>query len=110
MPLTVTLYQGPGPLPVTGTFKFQSTLEANVMISATAFAQDAGMISVSLQIDGNDVANAQVYANEAEVHKALVSDLGAIDLELGEHQFMLYTTGPNTISDSNDFYNVTLVY
>lgn len=110
MPLTVMLYQGPGPLPIEGTFDFKSTLEANIMISATAYVNSPGMASVSLSIDGQDVGDAQVYANESKSHKALVSDLMVVNPELGSHKFMLYATGPNTVGDSNDFYTVTLLY
>lgn len=111
MPLSLVLLQGTGPLPLVGSFKFESTLEANIVVSGSAWSNTTdSQISVAVNIDGTDMAGAQVFANEADSHKALVSALTPVNLAFGDHTVALRVLSDNTQTDQNDFFTVTLIY
>jgi hypothetical protein len=100
-----------GPLPITTTFQVENDGPTLILLACSAWTQTANvMIGVDLLIDGVEVASAGLYANATEQHMALVSAPMPYTFTIGEHTFTLQAANPQTVSDLNDFFYVTLLY
>jgi hypothetical protein len=109
MPITQLVLQASGPLPLKGSFDFQGTDPATIIISGTAYGNAAGWIGVNFSIDGGGAISAAVWANEPASHKALVTRPAVIKPGFGMHQYSL-DAAPNTMTDANDTFSVMIVY
>jgi hypothetical protein len=109
MPLSKVVLQAKGPLPLKGSFDFQSTSPATLIISGTARASFAGPMGVGLWVDGNLTAWIMIWANETASHKALVTCPAPINLGFGTHQYSLDLLA-NTQTDINDSFSVVIIY
>jgi hypothetical protein len=106
------ILEGQGPLPQ-GT-KFQSPLEgpATFVLSATAWTQSAGTLTgVSLVLDGKVIGTAMCFANFAASHTAMITTFIPVEyLSYDTHAIEVVTAYSGTITDTNDYFQVTLLY
>jgi hypothetical protein len=105
---THVLNQRQGPMPVSGTFvSGGGTLV--IIFSGSGFASTATNIGLALQINGGTVATTRVFTNEASSHKAFTTNiLVQGNVAPGNHTINL-TPLVNTLSDGNDWFNVTVL-
>jgi hypothetical protein len=99
-----------GPLPLSGdTFTSHGgVLTLNAAGSGWS-GGGAALIGMNVLVDGNVVGTAQVYTNEAGSHRAFISiSVSLPGVGSGAHVVVLQPL-PGTATDSNDFYNVTVV-
>lgn len=104
-----TIYNGPGPFPLKGTFTTDIDGPVLILISATAYGTLPNLaIGVQVDIDGEVGVNANVFANEGLSHKALVS--GVVDAKMtpGTHTFSIFPTTIFTVCDENDFATISM--
>jgi hypothetical protein len=100
-----------GPLPITTTFQVENDGPTLILLSCSAWTQAANvMIEVDLLIDGVEVAWAELFANVPTQHMALVSVPKPYTFTIGEHTFTLQAANPQTVTDQNDTFYVTLLY
>jgi hypothetical protein len=99
-----------GPLPITTPFQVENDGPTLILLSCSAWTQTENvMIEVDLLVDGEAVAWAGLFGNATNQHMALVAVPMPYTFSIGEHTFTLQA-GPDTVSDHNDFYYVTLLY
>lgn len=106
------LYEGAGPLPIT--FNFNSPLDgaATLVLNATAWTQSAGtLLEVAVTLDGDQVGSASVcFANQSAVHLTLRPTFIEVPyLSYGAHKIEIVTVGTTTVTDLNDYFQVTLL-
>jgi hypothetical protein len=100
-----------GPLPITTTFQVENDGPTLILLAGSAWTQTGNVtIGVDLLVDGEAVAWAALFCNPTNQHMALVSVPMPYTFTIGEHTFTLRPDTPETVSDSNDFYYVTLLY
>jgi hypothetical protein len=100
-----------GPLPITTTFQVENDGPTLILLAASAWTKTANvMIEVELLIDGTEIAWAGLFGNTPNQHMALVPVPMPCTLSIGEHTFTLQAGNPETVSDFNDAYYVTLLY
>jgi hypothetical protein len=106
-----TIIEQNGPLPIKVAPNIQSDAPAMVMVAGSVWSSSpASMVGVELFIDGNLEAKAQIFANQASTHLAVVPFTFSYTFTIGQHTFELdKLTGP-TMADQNDFFQVTLLY
>ena len=107
------IFDGAGPLPQT--FNFNSPLDgpATFVLNGTAWTQHAGtLVEITLNLDGSQIGGAAVcFANQSAVHMTLRPTFIEVDnLSYGSHQMQIITVGPTTVTDFNDYFQVTLLY
>jgi hypothetical protein len=111
MPQLQTLISQQGPLPITQTFNFEADGDVIFSLSGSAWANEAGMLAFELFVDDSAVGFAYGFTNEGASHKTLVPMLLPWQLGFGEHKIMLIAeVNSPTITDQNDYFNVTLIY
>ena len=101
-----------GPLPISTTFEALSDGPALIMLSGSVWTQQAdSLIGVELSIDETPLAAAKIFANSASTHMAVVPILIPYTFTLGrQHEIFLGAATTNTVSDQNDFFQVTILY
>jgi hypothetical protein len=106
--ITPVLTNQPGPLTSQGNFTSQGGI-LYMTVSGSAWSKSASTtISVAVSVDGKLMGTAQVFTNEASSHKALVPlALHLQQLAAGQHTVSL-AAGAGTITDQNDFFDVTV--
>lgn len=109
----LVIFDGAGPLPVTA--KFDSPLDgpAVFVLTATAWTQSAPILTgVYLVLDGNAIGSAAMcFANQNAVHLAMrPTFIDVADLSYGSHTIEIVNASGDTITDQNDYFQVTLLY
>jgi hypothetical protein len=100
-----------GPLPIKQTVMIENDGPSLIFLSASAWTQTPNsVIGVELLVDGTPVTSATLYCNPATQHMSLVSTPVPYTFSFGEHTLILQSTTPQTVTDSNDVYGVTLLY
>jgi hypothetical protein len=100
----------PGALPLNTIFKSPSDLPVILAVSGSAWAESGGkLVGMDIAVDGKVLGSAMVYCNEPGSHRALIPVLIPMQLSIGEHKLAL-TARANTLTDFNDYFNVTLLY
>ena len=100
-----------GPLPITTTFQVENDGPTLILLSCSAWSQTSDvMIEVDLLVDGVAVTGAALFCNTPNQHMALVSVPMPSTFTIGEHTFTLQASNPDTVTDFNDFFYVTLLY
>lgn len=100
-----------GPLPITTTFQVENDGPTLILLSCSAWSQTPNvMIEVDLLVDGVAVAWAALFCNTPDQHMALVSVPMPNTFSIGEHTFTLQAGTPETVTDFNDFFYLTLLY
>jgi hypothetical protein len=110
---TLVIYDGPGPLPQSATFDSPADGSMTFVLSGTARTQGAPvLIGVSLSLDGNVIGStAMCWANQNDSHQAMRTTFINVDfLSFGQHTIELTNAYSNTITDVNDYFQVTLLY
>jgi hypothetical protein len=101
-----------GPLPQSATF--QSPLEgpATFVLTATARTESSPILTgVSLSLDGKVIGTAMCWANQNNNHIAMRSTFIPVErLSYAEHTIELTNAYSGTITDVNDYFQVTLLY
>lgn len=113
MALMQTLISNAGPLPIVGNFTAEGDGEVIFYVSGSAWSETAGSpISIALFLDGEQIGTISGFTNEATSHKTLVPAFFPATLTAGQHVVELTATfdGGVTTTDSNDNFNVTLIY
>lgn len=102
-----------GQLPVSAQFEAPSDGSVMFVLTGTAWTQKAPcMIGLNLFIDGQGIGNtAMCFANENASHMAMRTTFITFDnLSSGQHTITILPYGDNTVTDVNDYYQVTLFY
>jgi hypothetical protein len=104
-----TIYNGPGPFPLKGTFTTDIDGPVLIIFSATAYGSLPNFqLGVQVDIDGEVSVAANVWANEGLSHKALVSGVLATKMTPGTHTYNIFPTSPYTVCDENDFATISM--
>jgi hypothetical protein len=100
-----------GPLPIDVTFTAVSDAPMVMEVSGSVWSQGPGhQVGVGVALDGNAIGQAQIFANPAATHLAVVPAYIPVQLAQGQHTLHLSRLTDNTMSDQNDYYNVVLHY
>lgn len=109
----LVIYDGPGPLPVSATFQAPSDGSVIFVLSGTARTSSAAiLLGIYLNLDGNSIGNASLcWFNQNDVHMALrPTFIPYSGLSFGEHTITIEPADSATITDVNDYFQVTLIY
>ena len=107
------IYDGPGPLPVTTTFESPLDGPAVLVLTGTARTENAaGLTGIALVLDGDTIGNtAMCWANQNNNHIAMRPTFINVDnLAYGEHTIEIVNAYGITVTDENDYFQVTLLY
>ncbi|HEX8194969.1 MAG TPA: hypothetical protein VF571_02045 [Pyrinomonadaceae bacterium] len=107
------IFDGPGPLPQTATFKSPSDGPVVFVLSGTARTESAAvLIGINLSLDGKQIGStAMCWANQNNNHQAMrTTYIPVNNLTFGEHTIEITNAYSNTITDVNDYCQVTLLY
>lgn len=109
MGIAQVIAEGNNPIGTKLTFKTEIDGPVLVLISGSAYTtQAAGVIGLSVAIDGTYAGTAQVFANELNSHKTLVSSFSLINITPGDHVLTIFGSTSITSADSLDNYSVSL--
>ena len=109
----IVLLDTAGPLPVSTTFNAPSDGPVIFVLSGTAWTQDAPvLIGLNLVLDGEGIGNAAMcWANQNANHQAMRTTFIPFDnLTFGKHTIEVVNAYSETITDVNDYVQVTLLY
>lgn len=108
----VVIYDGAGPLPVKASFESPTSTGVVFVLTATARTQSAPTLTgVSLSLDGNNIGSAMCWANQNDNHIAMRSTLiPYTGITIGEHTIEIDNAYSGTITDENDYFQVTMLY
>lgn len=82
---------------------------SSILYSGSGWGQSVGNIGMGVQIDGGTVGTTRSYTNELSSHKAFTTNfLVQGNVAAGDHTLSLFAL-MNTNSDSNDWFNVTIL-
>src|ERR1039457_828550 len=111
MAVQVILNQHKGPFPITVSFKAPSDGPSCLVVSGSVWSQTANQtIGIEVSLDNKPIGSASIYSNGTATHRAVVPTYIPLTLKFGEHELFLGPATPVTISDSNDFFDVVLLY
>src|SRR5580704_16583889 len=105
------LNQANGGLPLS--VSFDAPLDGPVcfVLSGSVWSETHDeLIGIALELDGNVIGSAVIFSNLNETHRAVVPSFIPCNLTFGTHKLKLVASTAATISDSNDFYDVVLIY
>lgn len=110
----LTILSSIGPLPLSAQFQAPADGPVTLFVSGSAWTTTGGKsIGVNVSIDGASQGVCAAYCNEANSHHTLVPVMLTVNLSYGSsgtHTVSLAASTTDTVSDSNDFYQVTLLY
>ena len=108
----LVIYNGPGPLPQSATFKAPSDGSVIFVLSGTTrTASAATMTGISLSLDGTVIGTAECWANQNNNHIAMATTfIPYSKLAYGQHTIEITNANGNTITDVNDRAQVVLLY
>ena len=106
------IFDGNGRLPQAVTFQSPTDGDVVFVLTGTAWTQNAPtLIGIDLYLDDNAIGGAVVYANNNADHQALrTTFIPFSGLTVGEHTVTLQTSNPATTTDTNDYYQVVMLY
>jgi hypothetical protein len=80
-----------------------------LLVSGSAYNSTTATLAVTIQFDGAMIGQLTGYTNELNSHKSLPARAITIPTPAaGAHTIGLLTTAP-TVTDPNDFFNVTVI-
>lgn len=110
----MTILSSIGPLPLSAQFQAPADGPVALFVSGSAWTRTAGKaIGVMVSIDGGTEGVCPAYCNEANSHHTLVPVILTMNLSYGTngtHTVSLTASTPDTVSDANDYYQVTMLY
>ena len=109
----LVIFDGPGPLVQSATFTSETDGPVVFVLSGSAWTKTGGeVIGCNLFLDGNGIGNAALcMSNEPTSHKALRTTLIPFDgMTIGSHSIEIVPYGGYTVTDMNDFFQVTMLY
>jgi hypothetical protein len=108
----LVIFDGAGPLPQTATFKAPTDGPVVFVLSGTARTSSAAVLTgINLSIDGASIGNAMCWANQNNNHIAMRTTLIPYNsLSFGQHTIEITNAYGSTITDVNDYFQVTLLY
>lgn len=108
----IVIYDGAGPLPVKATFQSETSVGVVFVLTATARTESAAVLTgVQLIIDGVSIGQSLCWANENNNHMTLRPTLIPYgDMTIGEHTIEIDIAYEGTITDVNDYFQVTMLY
>lgn len=101
-----------GPLPITATFQSLGDLTMTLVVHGSVWTQTSNqMIGIVIQLDGQNIGQAQIFSNGNTTHRAVVPAYIPVKLTFGPHKLTLSALpSGGTTSDVNDFYTAVLHY
>lgn len=109
----LVIYEGSGPLPVTAQFRAPSDGDVIFVLTGTTRTTSAPILTgINLSIDGVQIgAPAVCWANQDNNHLAMrPTFIPFEDLTFGEHTISIEIAFSTTVTDTNDYFQVTLLY
>ena len=109
----LVIYDGPGPLPVSVDFESPTDGSAVFVLSGTGLtASSPVLIGISLNLDGTGIGkDAVCWANQNNNHQTMrTTFIPYDDLSIGNHTIEIANATADTITDQNDYFQVTLLY
>jgi hypothetical protein len=109
----LVIFDGTGPLPQSAIFNSPTDGPVVFVLSGTARTESAAvLIGINLVLDGYDIGDpAMCWANQNDNHQAMRTTFIPFDgLTIGEHTVELVNAFENTITDENDYMQVTMLY
>jgi len=108
----LVIFDGAGPLPQTATFKAPTDGPVVFVLSGTARTASAAVLTgINLSLDGTNIGNAMCWANQNNNHIAMRPTFIPYDsLTFGQHTIEITNAYGSTITDVNDYFQVTLLY
>ena len=109
----IVIYDGAGPLPVTATFQSPADGAVVFALSGTARTESAATLTgIKLVLDGQVIGSpAMCWANQNDNHIAMRTTFIPYDnLTIGQHSIEIEIAYSGTITDVNDYFQVTLFY
>ena len=109
----LVILDSPGPLPLKVSFDSPGDGSVIFVLSGTAFTQNGGvLIGFNLFLDGSGIGKpALCYANLGLNHQAMRTTLIPVDnLAYGSHTIEIAPIDTNTLTDFNDYFQVTMLY
>jgi len=109
----LVIFDGAGPLPQTFTFNSPiSGGSATFVLNGTAWTQYANtLVEIALILDGSQIGSAMCFANQSAVHMTLrPSFIEVASLSYAQHTMQIVVANSTTVSDFNDYFQVTLLY
>jgi hypothetical protein len=99
-----------GPLPISATFNAPSDAPIVLEVTGSVWSEYANlMVGIGIDLDGNQIGTAQIFANPSTTHMAVVPAYITIQIaDEGQHTINLFRISGETESDTNDFYNAVL--
>ena len=112
MAIALVLFDGNGALPQKATFQSPTDGDVLFVVTGTAWTQNAPtLIGAELMIDADSIGGALVYANNNASHQTLRTGFFPYSgLTIGEHTMTLVPSTPDTVTDTNDYYQVVMIY
>jgi hypothetical protein len=103
--------QAKGPLPLSASFTAPTDGPACIILSGSVWSQTANqMVGVELELDGTVIGSASIFSNLNATHRAVVPSYIPVKLTFGTHKISLIPSTPSTTSDSNDLFDLVLIY
>lgn len=100
-----------GPLPIQLNFSAVTDGPAVIEVNGSIWSEYAGlMVGIGVFLDNNQLGAAQIFANVASTHLAVVPAYFPVQLAPGNHTIYLSRISGESMGDQNDFYNVVLHY
>lgn len=101
-----------GPLPITATFNAPGDMQMYLEINGSVWTQSANqLIGIQVQLDGQNLGQADIFSNTASTHRAVVPAYFQIQPKYGvQHKLVLSAAAGTTVSDFNDFFTAVLHY
>lgn len=108
----LVIYDGAGPLPVSANFDSPTDGGVVFVLTATARTESAAILTgVTLSIDGTNVGTAMCWANQNDNHIAMRPTFIPYNgLTIGQHSIEITNAYSGTITDVNDYFQVTMLY
>jgi hypothetical protein len=100
-----------GPLPIELNFTAVTDGPATLEVSGSIWSEYPNlMVGIGVFLDGKQLGAAQIFANIATTHLAVVPAYFPVQLASGNHTLYLSRISGESMGDQNDFYNVVLHY
>ena len=100
-----------GALPITAAFNAPGDLTVVLEVNGSVWTQTANqMIGIQVQLDGQNLGQANIFSNGANTHRAVVPAYFKATLQYGVPHKLVLSAPPGTITDFNDFFTAVIHY